>query len=339
MPKVSVIIPNYNHELFLRQRIQSILDQTYQDFEIIYLDDASTDNSNQVFSKFAEHPRIRAIYNQTNSGSPFKQWNKGILHAQGEYIWIAESDDYADKTLLARLVEKLDQNPSVGLAYCQSWRIDKNNNTLSTFQDWTDDLDAQRWQEDFINSGLDECKNYLIIKNTIPNASAVLFRRSLHEKVGGADETFKICGDWLFWVKILLISDIAFIAEPLNYFRTHDNTCRVKATREGFGLNECIRVINFIAASVEIPPDFLMRLCLGILIDWSIDLINIGSSLETQFYFYKNILHLINLNKDPKLKIFLYKNFIKTIIRVIRYKLGLRTRLKNIWSYFPYRNY
>lgn len=338
MPKVSIIIPNYNHAMFLEQRIQSILEQTYQDFEIIYLDDASTDNSNQVFAKFAEHPKIRSIYNQTNSGSPFKQWNKGILQAKGEYIWIAESDDYADKTLLARLVEKLDQNPSVGLAYCQSWRIDKNNNTQSTFQDWTDDLDSQRWQEDFINSGLGECKNYLIIKNTIPNASAVLFRRSLHGKVGGADETFKICGDWLFWVKILLISDVAFIAEPLNYFRTHDNTCRAKATREGFGLNECIRVINFIAATVEIPPEFLMKLCLGILIDWSIHLINRGSSLGIQLSFYKNILNLIKLNKNTRLKMFLYKNFIKTIFRAIRYKVGLKTRLRSIWNSLLYRN-
>ena len=89
MPKVSVIIPNYNHAQFLEQRIQSVLDQTYQDFEIIYLDDASTDNSNEVFAKFANNSRIRAIYNQTNSGSPFKQWNKGIRLAQGEYVWIA----------------------------------------------------------------------------------------------------------------------------------------------------------------------------------------------------------------------------------------------------------
>jgi len=89
MPKVSVIIPNYNHARFLEQRIQSILNQTYQDFEILYLDDASTDDSNEVFAQFKDDRRIRSILNQTNSGSPFKQWNRGIKAATGDYIWIA----------------------------------------------------------------------------------------------------------------------------------------------------------------------------------------------------------------------------------------------------------
>ncbi|MCY7320297.1 MAG: glycosyltransferase, partial [Phormidesmis sp. CAN_BIN36] len=76
VPKVSVIIPNYNHDRFLTKRIQTILDQTFQDFEIIYLDDASTDESDAAIAPFL--PRLtHVIKNETNSGSPFKQWNKG----------------------------------------------------------------------------------------------------------------------------------------------------------------------------------------------------------------------------------------------------------------------
>ena len=91
MPKVSVIIPNYNHAQFLEQRVESVLNQTFQDFEIIFLDDASTDNSKEVFSKYSNHPKIsHVIFNETNSGSPFKQWNKGFGLSTGEYIWIAE---------------------------------------------------------------------------------------------------------------------------------------------------------------------------------------------------------------------------------------------------------
>ena len=78
MPKVSVIIPNYNHARYLRQRIQSVLDQTFQDFDLTYLDDASSDESNAIFVEFDRQPRIKAIYNGCNSGSPFKQWNKGF---------------------------------------------------------------------------------------------------------------------------------------------------------------------------------------------------------------------------------------------------------------------
>ena len=101
MPKVSVIIPNYNHALFLEQRLESVLNQTYQDFEVIFLDDASTDSSRAVFTKYANHPKIsHIIFNETNSGYPFKQWNKGVNLAMGEYIWIAESDDYAELNFL-----------------------------------------------------------------------------------------------------------------------------------------------------------------------------------------------------------------------------------------------
>ena len=117
MPKVTVIIPNYNHAHFLERRIQSVLDQTYQDFEIILLDDASPDNSVETLSKFAQDSRVyQAIFNEVNSGSTFKQWNKGISQARGEYIWLAESDDYANKSLLENLVQPLDSHPNVGVS-------------------------------------------------------------------------------------------------------------------------------------------------------------------------------------------------------------------------------
>lgn len=78
MPKVSVIVANYNYGRFLEKRIQTILNQTYQDFEVIYLDNASTDDSNEVFARFAGDKRIRAIYNQFNSGTPYTQWSQVV---------------------------------------------------------------------------------------------------------------------------------------------------------------------------------------------------------------------------------------------------------------------
>src|ERR1017187_1910144 len=112
MPTVSVIIPNYNHARFLRRRIDSVLQQTFQDFEVILLDDCSTDDSRSILSKYADDPRVRIEFNEKNSGSPFKQWNKGVRLAQGSYVWIAESDDYAAERLLERLVAVLDADPT-----------------------------------------------------------------------------------------------------------------------------------------------------------------------------------------------------------------------------------
>ena len=95
-PKVSIVVPNYNHARFLPRRIDSILGQSFQDFELILLDDCSADDSRSILSKYADDPRVRIEFNEVNSGSSFKQWNKGVRLAHGEYVWIAESDDYAD---------------------------------------------------------------------------------------------------------------------------------------------------------------------------------------------------------------------------------------------------
>lgn len=228
MPKVSVIVPNYNHAPYLEKRLQSILDQTYQDFEIIFLDDASKDNSLEIFSKFSDDSRICSIINKSNSGSPFKQWNKGLEKARGEYIWIAESDDYAAPIFLETLVAFLDSNPQVGLAYCQSYIVDEKSNILKTNHWRTDELSRTRWQDDFINNGIDECKEYLCTKNTIPNASAVLFRKNLLNKVGITEQEMSLCGDWMTWIKVLFKSNIAYSSQILNYYRNHCSSARKK---------------------------------------------------------------------------------------------------------------
>lgn len=260
MPKVSVIIPNYNHARFLPQRIESVLSQTLSDIEVILLDDASTDNSRDVMSRYLDDPRLRLLVNERNSGTTFRQWNKGMREASGEYLWIAESDDYADPRFLEILVTRLDENPEVGLAYCQSVMVDEDNN-IGSIVELTDpdvlELDAERWARDFIADGRQECRDYLLHRNTIANASAVVFRRSVAEQVGFADETFGIGGDWLFWVEILLRSDIAFVAQPLNYFRQHGNTVRARRTIDGTSIEESYRIAYRVCSSLDIPDSVL----------------------------------------------------------------------------------
>ena len=202
MPKVTIITPNYNHARFLTRRLDSILAQTFQDFELIILDNASTDRSREVIEPFAKDPRVRVIFNARNNGSTFKQWNLGLSHAKGDYVWFAESDDYAEPALLATLVDRLDRHPSVGLACCQSRVIDENDNILF---DYLHELESchqsDRWRTDYLNSGHDECIRYLFLFNTIPNASAVLMRRQ-HERAGGVPQDMHLCGDWMLYINI-----------------------------------------------------------------------------------------------------------------------------------------
>ena len=252
-PKVSVIIPNCNHARFLRQRMRSVLDQTYQDFEVAYLDDASTDDSNQIIGEFLGDPRIRALYNTSNSGTPFAQWNKGVALARGEYVWIAESDDSADPRFLEKLVPVLDQCEAVGLVHCQFWMIDEKGEKKSDSDMWWRELDASRWTHDFVSPGHEELK-YLGCWNVISNASGVLFRKNVYVKVGGADEGMRLAGDWLLWMKMLLVSDVAFVAMPLNHWRWHPTTVRARSLHSRMEQEEIARVLRFYAKQTGISP-------------------------------------------------------------------------------------
>lgn len=116
MPTVSVIVPNYCHAPYLEQRIESILQQTFQDFELILLDDCSTDGSREILERYRNHPKVSGIfYNERNSGSPFKQWKKGLSKATGDYVWIAESDDFSSPCFLERCVRILDTRPDCSI--------------------------------------------------------------------------------------------------------------------------------------------------------------------------------------------------------------------------------
>ena len=120
-PLVSVIIPNYNHARYLKQRLDSVFNQTYQNFEVIFLDDCSSDNSLEIVEQYKGNPHLsQIVVNETNSGSTFKQWDKGFGLAKGDLIWIAESDDFCELNFLKELVTQIENSENVVLAFCSS---------------------------------------------------------------------------------------------------------------------------------------------------------------------------------------------------------------------------
>jgi GT2 family glycosyltransferase len=258
MPKVSIVVPNYNHAQFLPQRMNSILGQTFQDFELILLDDCSTDESRSILDKYRGDPRVRVVFNERNSGNTFKQWNKGIKLARGEYVWIAESDDYAEDRLLERLVGVLENEPEVTFAYCRSWRVTKDGRR-NGFADWyLADVDPYRWTADFRADGREECRKHFVHINSVPNASAVVFRKSVYERIGGADERLLFCGDWKLWVSMAFEGRIAYLGEPLNYYREHDTTVRCKV-QTGRGAGEHIKMVRWMLERVTPTPGTLEK--------------------------------------------------------------------------------
>jgi glycosyltransferase involved in cell wall biosynthesis len=254
-PLVSVIVPNYNHARYLDQRIQSILLQTFQDFEILLLDDRSTDDSPAVLSKYADHPKVAGVFvNEANGGSPYLQWNRGARMARGRYLWLAESDDYAAPTFLERLVAVMEAQPRVGLAYCRSLKVDEHSHVFGSTDDWTRDLDATRWSHDHVNSGPDECARFMIRRCIIPNVSSALLRHSVLSRIGYAEEAMKYCGDYFTYVRMLEVSDVAYTAEPLNYFRFSNTTVRNRMTNSWRHDHERAQIIAYIAGRLKVPP-------------------------------------------------------------------------------------
>jgi glycosyltransferase involved in cell wall biosynthesis len=236
-PRVSVIVPNYNHAPFLRERLLSILNQTYQDFELIVLDDASNDNSLAVIRECLAGRSHRLVVNEINSGSTFRQWDRGVSIARGEFVWIAESDDVAEITFLERLVAALDHGEAA-YAYSQSLCIDAESCVFGNIKGWTDDYSPHFWASDFLVDGNFFCVSFLAIKCVIPNASAVLFRREFYQSPFSIMEGIQLIGDYLLWAELAIDRQVAYVASPLNRFRFHPGTVRM-AKRQIY-LQECI---------------------------------------------------------------------------------------------------
>ena len=229
-PIVSVIVPNYNHARFLPKRLGSIFNQTYQDFEVILLDDCSTDSSVEVLRSYAGHPRVsQFVVNDQNSGSPFKQWEKGIALARGRYIWIAESDDWAEADFLEKLMPHF--TDTTGLVYCRSEVIDENDEAFMGDFYWPNLFDGRKWHSDYENDGLQEIAQCLVYRNTIPAASACIMNRRCLEPFP-AIQSFKYAGDWLFWVELLKNCRLHYCALPLAKHRLHSSTSRKLETEQ-----------------------------------------------------------------------------------------------------------
>ena len=228
-PLVSVIIPVYNQEKYIASRIESVINQTFRDYEIIILDDCSTDKSLEIIQQYDYHPSITIFQNEVNSGSVFRQWQKGVKMANGKYIWIAEGDDLAEPIFLETLLPLLNHD-KVNLSYCASHTINENDDVEKEHYlnagHYSDlNYPKSRWLDSYTSEGIDEIVNALSIRNTIPNVSAVLFRATSVKMVDFNECSSFVCGgDWFAYVSILKNGKISYSSKHLNYHRIHNQS-------------------------------------------------------------------------------------------------------------------
>ncbi len=247
-PLVSVIIPNYNHADYLQDRIDSILNQTFQNFELIILDDCSQDNSRDVILKYKDHPLVsHIVLNNQNTGNTFLQWEKGVALAKGKYIWIAESDDYADETFLDVAMAMYCLHEDCVLVRTGSYQVNERNRVL--LRDW--DL----WEEDEAikyYDGHDYIRHNMLHFNFIYNASMVVFRKDIFLKIDKSYQKMRSIGDWLCWIEFLEYGPICEYHRKLNYFRQHQCKVSTRSYNADKGFVDQIKVLAYIINRIKL---------------------------------------------------------------------------------------
>ncbi|MEB3339121.1 MAG: glycosyltransferase family A protein [Leptolyngbyaceae bacterium] len=225
MPKVSIIIPAYNAMSYLPETVQSALRQTFTDFEILIINDGSTDGIVEWATQLTD-PRVKLV-SQTNQGVSVAR-NTGIAQAQGEYIAFLDADDLWEPSKLAKQVQCLDQNPTVGLVNTWVVNIDEqnhpDNNVCTTYgEGWI-------WQQ-------------MIQQNLILCGSVAMVRQRCFAAVGGFDPDLQSAEDWEMWIRIASRYPFALLKEPLVFYRQCLHTGS-KSNHLQQHLQYCLRVIE-----------------------------------------------------------------------------------------------
>ena len=208
MPRVSILFTCFNHIKYLPAAYQSILDKTFTDWEIIAIDDGSTDGTREWLS--AREEKIARIFNEKNLGT-YASLNVALKAAKGEFIAVFNDDDLWAPTKLERQVAMLDGNPSIGLVHTDGTFIDGEGKEFPRFE--TGDVSIA-----------------LVYQNKII-ASAALARKRCFDELGGFNENYFGSGDWEMWIRIAERWKVGFVPEPLTFYRVHGANASHKLER------------------------------------------------------------------------------------------------------------
>lgn len=302
MAIVTIILPNFNHSNFLQKRLDSISNQTFKDWEIIIIDDCSTDDSASILENFQKSfPKkvVSFIKNDQNSGSGYKSWKKGIELCKTKYIWIAETDDFAENNFLEIQIKLLEKYPNAALTFCNSQYVDELGNFLYKSNNRTKDLINSEYVFSEVDSNI--LLNKMPMDTYITNASSVVFR---NPKVSIPEIIFsyKQCSDIFLWTFIIKNKSIIFNSEILNYFRQHKNSTTT--------LNYKSNVNGIFKEKLEYLKYFNQKHKAKLLISNHINNYIIHNKKE----WLKNSIFK-NSNLSQSLKIYFYADLIRKIVK------------------------
>ncbi|MEP5567943.1 MAG: glycosyltransferase [Halioglobus sp.] len=271
-PLISVIVPNYNHATYLELRLESIFSQTYQNFEVILLDDASTDASAKVLRQFHQRypEKSTLVINEENSGGVFHQWERGLNLAKGDIVWIAESDDWCTENFLEALVPYF-ENEAIMLAYARTVFMDgEGEQQIWSINEYLNDVDPQRWNHPILETGPAIVREAFAVKNIIPNVSSALFRTPRQLEILNDVEwrDMKTCGDWVLYLHLLRGGMLAYSPEACNYYRIHGQNTSVESYSQDKFYREHELVARTVKQYYDVPDSVFETLRDNLEIHW-----------------------------------------------------------------------
>jgi glycosyltransferase involved in cell wall biosynthesis len=227
-PKVTFIVPCYKLAHLLPECVNSILAQTFTDFEILVMDDCSPDHTADVARSFGD-PRVKHVRNDPNLGHA-RNYNKGLSLAAGRYVWLISADDVLrTTTVLERYVDVLDRHPKVGFAFCPGYGL--LGNRVTEIVRW-----ATLESPDAILNGRTLLKR--LLESNCVLAPSVLARKECYDRLGVYPLDLPYANDWYMWCLFALHHDVAYFAEPMVYYREHE------ASMTGTLISEDVRLLS-----------------------------------------------------------------------------------------------
>lgn len=260
-PKVSAIVPNYDHARFLPQRLDSILAQTYPNIDILVLDDGSTDGSREIIDDHRRrHPgRIRTLFNDERSGNVFRQWRKGLESTDGALVWICESDDHCEPDFVEKLVPHF-RDRSVNVAFGKIQFSDRDGAFRDGLDQYREGAEPGIWDEPLTRPAREWFANGFGVNNVIANVGGCLWRRpSLSESVWDEAQEFSVLGDWFLHAQVAGGGQIAWEPDAVAYFRQHGANKSVTSFVEPSYYEEHERLMLFLRRRWDVPDGTVER--------------------------------------------------------------------------------
>ena len=256
-PLVSVVVPNFNHAAYLRERLESIFSQTYRNIELILLDDGSTDGSRETLDELAARSPfpVKKAYSRSNSGNVFAQWRRGFEMAQGELVWICESDDTCEPDALEHLAPHF-ADRSVMIAFGRIQFCDANGRKFAGLDQYRENAEPGVWAQPIARHASEWFAGAFGRNNVIANVGGCVIRRqNLAQAVWDEARSYEICGDWYLYIQMAAGGRIVFDPNSVAYFRQHGRNTSAANFDKLYYYEEHERILRCLEENWTLRPE------------------------------------------------------------------------------------